>query len=513
MIGELESLATSTNTSTNYYSQQDTSLPLPSDLLRSIRKVEKKLSRTEKHEIPADGGELQGNNARSGKAADEGEPKYSTEWCRLQRRLGGLLEQSGAVLEKQRVAHIMSEFQAEFPDASTDSDCAICCESVYRTGAHGMLCCGKRVCLGCTEDDFESVVRSQSKGVTPKWKECPFCRHEVPKSEKEHKDLMKVLMKENKPWGLVAVADYHFERGNIMQGWVFMNRAAEQGFALAQLQMARIYFTGTRGYAVNIDKTAYWAKLAAEQGSAEGAYLYCQTLKGTKEEVLKWNTISAALGYPEAQYQLGHTYREGGLELVVSKEKALYWLRKAAEIGHSKAMSSLGGLLLDLSSERYGPESKFADHNPLVEVTFLMRRSSEHGKDGKTDAIGVISQLLEASSTDDQRHKENGGVGERGDTYEENKNSIDLLMTLGSDGVAAALGAIQFEKTWKKECERCGKQREDCPGGKLIRCKRCNICSYCSIQCLAEDWKARHKDDCIPEDDKKYNRAYKHTHF
>jgi len=524
-VNELETEVLSVTTdgaAKNYDSYQDTLLL--SDLLDAIPPVKKKLGRTEKYavvgfedvlvngHVNGDASEDGDNNESKESSSKKAEKvPYSIEWCRLQREMGELLEKTGAALEGRRVSKIMADFRTKHPEASTDSDCAICCESVYLTGAHGMLCCGKRVCLGCTNSKFEDVKNSKSKSVEPKWTECPFCRHKSPQ-EQEYYALMWKLVEQNKPWGLVAASDYYHFRGDEKRALEFMRRAAEIGFALAQLHMARYYRLGSYGLEKDVDESTRWAKLAAEQGASEAAYLYSQTLKGTKAEVLKWATISAAMGYPEAQYQLGVAFEEGNLELVVSKEKALYWLRQATEIGHSGAMSRLGNLIFHFAGKRYGSEYKFADHNPLVESTYWMRRASEHGRGGKTDAMGLLNGLLEAYGKDMERN-EGSWNSELASEYEKEMEAMDFLRAIGTDGIVAMVGSIQVEKVWKRRCENCGKERKDCPGGELIRCKRCNICCYCSIQCLADDWKARHNNDCIPEKRNKYNEAYTHTHF
>ena len=99
LINELESLATGNSGGATYeYSQQQgTTLPLPSDLLRSIRRVEKKLRRTEQYELPVAGMDGSNSGARRpsasppGGAADEDKPKHSLEWCRsrIRRRCRG----------------------------------------------------------------------------------------------------------------------------------------------------------------------------------------------------------------------------------------------------------------------------------------------------------------------------------------------------------------------------------------------------------------------------------------
>jgi len=63
----------------------------------------------------------------------------------------------------------------------------------------------------------------------------------------------------------------------------------------------------------------------------------------------------------------------------------------------------------------------------------------------------------------------------------------------------ASLEAMKFGQTERCSNGLCGKHKDECPGGTLpVQCMRCSFELYCSLQCLAADWKARHKNDCRP---------------
>ena len=94
------------------------------------------------------------------------------------------------------------------------------------------------------------------------------------------------------------------------QAHAWYRKAAEQGLAPAQYQLALTYLNGY-GVEQSDEKAVDWYRKAAEQGNAT------------------------------AQYNLGYMYRNGfGLEQ--SDENAAIWYRKAAEQGNVQAQNNLG---------------------------------------------------------------------------------------------------------------------------------------------------------------------------
>ena len=160
-------------------------------------------------------------------------------------------------------------------------------------------------------------------------------------------------------WGHGLTKDYS-------KAFEWYKKAAEQGHAEAQCQLADCYFWG-HGLTKDYSKAFEWYKKAAEQGNAEaqGSLGYCYgTGSGTAKneaEAFKWykkaveqgdmnaqeNIASyyrkaAEQGDADAQYNFGKCYEYGhGIGIKKDINEAIKWYQKAAEQGHSDAQKSL----------------------------------------------------------------------------------------------------------------------------------------------------------------------------
>ena len=173
-----------------------------------------------------------------------------------------------------------------------------------------------------------------------------------------------------------------------------LQKAAEGGDSKAQGELARSYFNGTNGLAVNYEKAVFWAQKAADQGDANGknilgvCYLHGIALpqdagkavelfraaarQGLEraqinlammvisetnasseelnevEKMLLCAVTKEGLCQPEAAYWLGRLYLDKAMEEknIESQEdlskKSVAFLKSAANSGHVLAQTTLG---------------------------------------------------------------------------------------------------------------------------------------------------------------------------
>jgi hypothetical protein len=122
--------------------------------------------------------------------------------------------------------------------------------------------------------------------------------------------------------------------------------AAEQGDVKAQFNLGLMYEKG-EGVQKNEPRATEWYRKAAERGFAKSQYLLAyRYTNGTGVEkdavqAAEWYRKAAEQGYSEAQYYLGNMCADG---VGVSKDEAVAveWYRKAAEQGHDSAQCRLG---------------------------------------------------------------------------------------------------------------------------------------------------------------------------
>lgn len=124
-----------------------------------------------------------------------------------------------------------------------------------------------------------------------------------------------------------------------------LQKAAEQGDANAQLQLARAYQDGN-GVTANDDIAAQWLKRAADAGNADAqnslgvAYRMGRGVSRDLKEAVRWYRKAAQNGSANAMFNMGTVYFNGDGESY-NDEKALAWFLVAADAGSTEAKSAV----------------------------------------------------------------------------------------------------------------------------------------------------------------------------
>ncbi|MBS4168438.1 tetratricopeptide repeat protein [Parachlamydia sp. AcF125] len=156
----------------------------------------------------------------------------------------------------------------------------------------------------------------------------------IGRSEDKAFALASQSAKQDHPFGQYALGLVYHEKGRAKKAEEWIAKSANQGFALAQQKLAHIYAAQGPSYDTQV---AQLYKKAASQGLAESQYelakMYQEGLRGfklSKEEAAAWYEKAAQLEHEEARIALGRMLCQGeGVEK--SFEKALYWLKKVEE--------------------------------------------------------------------------------------------------------------------------------------------------------------------------------------
>lgn len=164
---------------------------------------------------------------------------------------------------------------------------------------------------------------------------------------------------------------------------------AESGDAHAQFLLGMLYLNG-EGVEHDIDTGIAWLERSADQGYALAQLRLGQRyIFGPKaERGTALLTQAAKQGLVEAQYKLGLKWLSGiGADSLLEPgphrdlEKAHKWLRKAAEQGHPEAQKELGELYL---------EGKGVEADPAEAVRWALRLS----RNPDYELEGPLSKLL-----------------------------------------------------------------------------------------------------------------------
>ncbi len=163
----------------------------------------------------------------------------------------------------------------------------------------GILLAGTFAFFSKTKQDIKTPIANQTTIVEPQKPEEP----QIYRIEPEHRDA----------WTENNIGDSYYYAKNYSKASEWYFKSAQQGDALAQCNLAFMYFNGY-GVAKDYQKAMQWYTKAAEQGSAE------------------------------AQNDLGIMY-EYGYGVAKDRQKAVEWYSKAVEQGHYGAQQTLKILL------------------------------------------------------------------------------------------------------------------------------------------------------------------------
>ncbi|MGC6404714.1 MAG: tetratricopeptide repeat protein [Candidatus Comchoanobacterales bacterium] len=143
----------------------------------------------------------------------------------------------------------------------------------------------------------------------------------------------------------------YFEGRHYKDAFIWFKKAAIQGDAPAQAELANMYFDGF-GVEPNIDNAIEWYEKAANQdylpAQLELANIYYigDVVDLNYDDAFKWYQAAAKSNHPEAQYFLGLMYQNGD-GVNENLGEAIYWLGKAAEQGDVVAQQDLSRIYLD----------------------------------------------------------------------------------------------------------------------------------------------------------------------
>lgn len=139
---------------------------------------------------------------------------------------------------------------------------------------------------------------------------------------------------------------------NLSSSFYYYNKAANNGDVYSMYCLGMAYYNA-EGCPKDLKKAAYWYEQAASRegkgssGAANNlAWMYGRGEVDGSENIqmaVKWFLVAAEKGDRNAQLTVGNVYLEG-YGVPKDKNKAVYWLRKAAEQGVTQAQIILAQL-------------------------------------------------------------------------------------------------------------------------------------------------------------------------
>ena len=173
---------------------------------------------------------------------------------------------------------------------------------------------------------------------------------------------------------------------SLQEKFTWCKKAAENGHALAQLELAKIYETG-KGTTQDNKLAFYWYNKALEQGLIDAIYFIAQCYlngRGTRQNfksAFQFHSIAAKLGNIAASFEVAKAYFYGnGVEKNSVKAFVLY---------------------NEANRNNSAPDYKFLEdnyYNGSAEVQFILANAYETGKDIEKNLSSAIDWYKKAAN-------------------------------------------------------------------------------------------------------------------
>jgi len=134
-----------------------------------------------------------------------------------------------------------------------------------------------------------------------------------------------------------------------------LTRAANLGYAPAQLRLASLYQDGAAGLTADEAEARAWARRAAEAGDAKAMHFYAMQLYDgvggarNRADALAWLTKAAGAGRVDSQYNVAQLLEKGDEGVAPNRVEAFKWYMIAARRGDQQALASVQRMTSGLS--------------------------------------------------------------------------------------------------------------------------------------------------------------------
>ena len=142
----------------------------------------------------------------------------------------------------------------------------------------------------------------------------------------------------------------------------WLTKAADDGYAKAQLALGAMYLTGDSERMIdqNYSLSEKYLLMAAEKDNADAQGFLSMLYIDMEEydKALIWARKASQLNQPWALYSLGRIYDEG-LGVETNHLEGLKWFERAAEAGYADAQNVCGNIYVNADFVEHNPEKSF----------------------------------------------------------------------------------------------------------------------------------------------------------
>ena len=179
----------------------------------------------------------------------------------------------------------------------------------------------------------------------------------TPLNIKEAMKYYEMAAKQNNTIGMTNLADLYIQENKLKKAKPLLVKAAEKEYGYAQYLLAMNFFDL---YSENNKEALFWLERAASNDEPHALYqlgLYYAE-KADLAKSIQYYQRAAELNYGDALLELYYIYGEGiGVEQ--DDDKALFFLKKVAELGNQEAIEELAAMALSGQGNMDAKEAEY----------------------------------------------------------------------------------------------------------------------------------------------------------
>ena len=179
----------------------------------------------------------------------------------------------------------------------------------------------------------------------------------TPLNIKEAMKYYEMAAKQNNALGMTNLADLYIQENKLKKAKPLLLKAAEKEYGYAQYLLAMNFFDL---YSENNKEALFWLERAASNDEPEALYqLGVYYSEGNDlAKSIKYYQRAAELNHSDAALALSYLYDEG-ISVEQDDDKALFFLKKAAELENQEAIDELASMALSGQGNMDAKEAEY----------------------------------------------------------------------------------------------------------------------------------------------------------
>ena len=181
----------------------------------------------------------------------------------------------------------------------------------------------------------------------------------TPLNIKEAMKYYEMAAKQNNAIGMTNLADLYIQENKLKKAKPLLVKAAEKEYGYAQYLLAMNFFDL---YSENNKEALFWLERAASNDEPEALYqlgvYYEEGVEADLAKAINYFQRAAELNHADAALELSYIYDEG---IIVEQDddKALFFLKKAAELDNQEAIDELAAQALSGEGNMDAKEAEY----------------------------------------------------------------------------------------------------------------------------------------------------------